>query len=534
VKNVWTRLKRLVPTDPRVRIHFVVMLVVLTAAFATRVRHVYESLPYCRHPDESTWANIAIRMLKDGDMNPRRFRKPSLPVYIMYAGFGAGLADARLHGEAKSAKDLGSRVTPYYEVPRAAVPPKLLFALASVVAMGLGGYIAFLLTRRALAMWLVPLLTSLSSDYYRLSWSYMNVDIIGAVFVLATVAYLVHASVGAGSTPNGGSGMRRAVVAGVLAGLAVGSKYNLFPVLLPGAFFFLMYERKRVVARTLVLGAASVLTFFATSPYILLSFRGALDDILKEARHYATGHPGATVEPGLAMLGAYARHFAENFGVVPLALSVVGVAILVRRDARLAFVAFAHPVVFVIYMCSQRVFFERNVVGVHVFIAIGIAVALLELSELLSSALARRWPFLRARGPIIGAVLVIVAFVASVPWSRSAYAYGSGIERRNDAARWVNRHVDKKTVVLVDSRVDMDRRTFAKKVRVQEISLPADNEKVEALRNKDKRVVAILRPGQRQQYSHLLGRTREVARFDAPQENPGGIEVRPLVIVERR
>lgn len=531
MKNVWTRLKRLVPTDPRVRFHFVVMLVVLAAAFATRVRHVYESLPYCRHPDESTWANIAIRMLRDGDMNPGRFRKPSLPVYLMYAGFGAGLADARLHGEAKSAQDLGSKVVPYYAIPRAAVPPKLLFALASVVAMGLGGYIAFLLTARALAMWLVPLLTSLSSDYYRLSWSYMNVDIIGAVFVLATVAYLVRASVGASSTPNRGSGMRRAVVAGVLAGLAVGSKYNLFPVLLPGAFFFLMYERKRVVARTLVLGAVAVVTFFATSPYLLLSYRHALDDILYEVNHYATGHTGATVEPGLPALFSYIRHFAENYGVIPLGLSVVGVAALFRRDWRLAVVTYLHPVVFVVYMCSQSVLFERNVVAVHVFIAIGLALALLELPKPLSAMLERRWPSLGARARVVGVVIVVVPFLIGVPWSRATSAYASGIEPRNEAARWVERFLDKKTVVLVDSRVEFDWRTLPKKAH--EVALPADNEKVEALRKKHKRIIAIVRPAQRKQYSALLRGATEVALFDEPG-NPGGVEIRPLMILERR
>src|SRR5262245_52921375 len=116
------------------------MVIVLSAAFATRARHVYESLPYCRHPDESTWVHIALRMMRDGDMNPHRFRKPSFPVYVMYVGFGIGLVDARLHGEASTASDLGDRVVPYYKVPRAAVPPKLLFVLASIVAMGFGGY----------------------------------------------------------------------------------------------------------------------------------------------------------------------------------------------------------------------------------------------------------------------------------------------------------------------------------------------------------------------------------------------------------
>ena len=186
MNDVWTRLKRFVPADPRVRVHLVVMLIVLAGAFATRVRHVYESLPYCRHPDESTWANIAIRMLRDGDMNPHRFRKPSLPVYLMYVGFGIGLVDARWHDEANVASDLGEKVVPYYDVPRAAVPPKLLFVLASIVAMGFGGVIAYFLTRRAMALWLAPLLLCVSASYYRLSWSYMNVDIIGA-WPLSTV-----------------------------------------------------------------------------------------------------------------------------------------------------------------------------------------------------------------------------------------------------------------------------------------------------------------------------------------------------------
>ena len=164
VKKLRTHLERIAPTDSRLRVHVAVLVVVLVAAFATRARHVYESLPYCLHPDESTWAQIALRMHRDGELNPRRFRKPSLPVYIMYAGFGVGLLDARLHGEVSSAKDLGGKVTPYYGVPRAAVPAKLIFVLASVVAMGTGGYIAFLLTRRALAMWLAPLLVFVSAD----------------------------------------------------------------------------------------------------------------------------------------------------------------------------------------------------------------------------------------------------------------------------------------------------------------------------------------------------------------------------------
>jgi hypothetical protein len=277
-----------------------------------------------------------------------------------------------------------------------------------------------------------------------------------------------------------------------------------------------------------------VVTFFVTSPYILFSFRAALDDILKEARHYATGHRGATVDPGLPMLGAYCEHFAENYGAIALALSVVGVAVLARRDLRLALVTFAHPIVFIVYMCTQRVFFERNVVAVHIFIAIGLALALIELPGVLAALLARRWPAFRVRAGVVCVGLVVGLFLVGVPWSRSVYAYASGIEPRNEAARWVNRLLDKKTVVIVDTRVDIDPRTLSKRFRVVEITLRRESEKVKRLRKKQKRVVVISRPAQKKQYAALLRSTKEVALFDTPPERPGGVKIRALAIIERR
>jgi hypothetical protein len=250
--------------------------------------------------------------------------------------------------------------------------------------------------------------------------------------------------------------------------------------------------------------------------------------------HYATGHTGATVEPGLPALFSYIKHFAENYGAIPLGLSVAGVAALCRRDLRLATLTYLHPVVFVVYMCSQSVLFERNVVAVHVFIAIGLALALIELPKRLSAMLERHWPALGARARVAGLVLVVLPLLAGVPWGRAVYAYAFGIEPRNEAASWVERFIDKKTLVLLDARVAFDKRTLSKKVRPHEVLLPSDNDKVEALRKKHKRVIAIVRPAQRKQYSALLGGAKQVALFDAPPEKPGGVEIRPLMILERR
>src|SRR5687768_2887581 len=179
VKRLWNAFRRRLPSDRGVRRHSWLALAVLIVALGVRAVDIRDSLPYPRHLDETTWANIALNMLRTGDLNPHRFRKPSLPVYLMLGGFSIGLVCAQIAGDAQRPRDLGSSAS-YYPVPLAAEVPKNLFALSSVLGMGFAGYLGYLFTGRASLLWLVPLLASASATYYRFSWSYMNVDIIGA------------------------------------------------------------------------------------------------------------------------------------------------------------------------------------------------------------------------------------------------------------------------------------------------------------------------------------------------------------------
>jgi hypothetical protein len=82
----------------------------------------------------------------------------------------------------------------------------------------------------------------------------------------------------------------------------------------------------------------------------------------------------------------------------------------------------------------------------------------------------------------------------------------------------------------------MDRRRLSKKYRTYVTSLPEDAEKIAGFKakDKDKRIVAIIRSGQRKQYQDVLGKMKEVARFARPPEQPGGVEIKPVEIVERR
>jgi len=49
------------------------LVAVLFVATFVRFRNVGDSLPYIRHVDEQTEANVALGMLRDGTTNPRRF-----------------------------------------------------------------------------------------------------------------------------------------------------------------------------------------------------------------------------------------------------------------------------------------------------------------------------------------------------------------------------------------------------------------------------------------------------------------------------
>jgi len=467
-------------------------------------------------------------MLRTGKANPHRFNKPSLPVYLMTAGFGVGLLGAKLTGQAKSAKDLGENVDAYYRLPGTALPPKALYCFASVVALGAAAYVGFRLTRRAALLWLVPLLAAISGGYFDKSWSYMNVDILGAGFVWMTLAYLIHHQTQGRSFASGSGWFRRLLTLGVLSGLTVGCKYNLFPILLPGGLWFLLFDRRRWLLNVTLLGVIAVVTFFLTTPYALVVPREFLGALAAESYHYAHGHPGRSVERGLPMLWTYLRYLADNFGWVPSLLSLAGAALLVRRDFRLSVVLFAFPVAFVGYMSMQRVFFDRNTVSLHPFVALTLAVAVLELPGWLAEVAASFRPALASRlTPRVLAVALGLLIVVGIPWPRVAQAYSLHVEPRNEAMRWLLHNGKPDGVLLVDASFDLDHRALDRRMRVLELDPKRDMRKIRETFDTQPHLTIVTMERNREQFAKL-GPELEVRARYARGERRGSV-----VILER-
>jgi hypothetical protein len=513
------------------RLHVILMIGVLLVSVGFRFGAVRESLPYCGHLDEKTWLNIAGRMLAKGELNPRRFRKPSLPVYLMTAGLALGVAQAKLGSKRVTLPKLQVTRDNHYLAPSVAEVPKRLFVSFAVAASGLAGFVGARFSGMPAFLWLTPLLIGLSATYTRLSWSYMTVDVIAAFFALATLAYLVgtHARDVARGREPGGAG--RAVIAGILAGLAVGSKYNAFPILLPCVLWFFFFERKRFFSRSVVVGATAVAAFLVTTPYALLDHQRFIQHVLAEARHYSTGHDAKnTLLPGLPMLWRHIVHFGTDWGWIPLGLSVAGAVLLVRRSARMAIVVLAYPLAFTSYMSLQRVFFERNLLAVHLIIALCLGAALLELPPLLAAAVMRYRTTLATSRVVrpMAAVVIGALSLLGVPWTRVAAAYPLHVDPRTSATRWVQKHVEPGATILVDKALAMDLRVLTPKFRTKVTAPTADSAPLPNPPRK-RPLIAIFKQDEAKSYSGLLGPSKVLARFARGHTGRGS----PVVVLQR-
>ena len=484
------------------------LVIVLGGALLVRGWLIRESLPYCRHVDEKTWVQIAMRMMRDGDLNPHRFTKPSVMVYTTTAGMSLGLIRSSSKQDTKRPRDLGKRAYPYYKVPSAVEVPKLLFALASVLGMGMAGLCARMLGRKEWLVVLAPVLCCGSATYLFFSWEYINADIIGACFILATITNLL---VGHQRHPEGADGLDLAIVQGVLVGFTLGCKYNLFPIAVPYLLYVALYVRHRAVSRGVTFLVAMSAGFVLSTPYSLFALNELLHGAAAEASHYASDHRGKFTPSGWPMLLKYLGDLRDSYGMFTLLVALLGVGRSLRNNWRLALVAFSFPVAFLAYMSNQRVFFERNGVSVHLFVAIAAAIGLDDLLRLARLATERNRVLSRLR-PWSKRALVyspLSVFIALFPWQSVWAAHSLEIESRRTVVRELPALAAKGSALLVDKRLNLDARPLDPWFRVS--SFDGDKKRPAKLADKVKPGTIIVTPaGNRILIENLMGKGAEV------------------------
>ena len=342
-------------------------------------------LPYLAHTDEPTQFNPAVRILRTGDLNPRFFRYPSLPIYLYTAVLYAGYAVGRLVGAFSSLADVQPIRTLQMSVALVGTPQLLLLGRATSALLGTLtiGFVFLLtgqLTRRSAGQpWtslLAALLLALSRAHVRMS-HYMTVDVMATFFAAACVTACTMAVTRRKD--------RLLWAAALCGGLATSSKYNYALLALPVALACWLDPAARWTdraRRTLACGLLFVLAFALTSPYVLLDARAAWVDIRAELQHYAQGHLGVAGSSAAFYLGYLweINPFYLLLGLPGLALALARRQGPARRERRAALPMVAFVLFYFWLIARQAVHFDRNALPV---LALLIAAAAVTVDVLL-------------------------------------------------------------------------------------------------------------------------------------------------------
>lgn len=319
-------------------------------AFTLRVWGCGWSLPYVDHPDEPAVVQVLLRLIK-GNLDPNHFFYPSLILYLQALVFKIHFWVGGLTGLYSPQFNL-PRSTHFYTIIPAA------FVWGRIFTASLGT-----LTVLTLALWkpLGQKAGLLGAALLALSpWAitnshYLTVDIPAACFALLALLSILRV-VQRGTNKD-------YLLAGILIGLATGSKYQ--NALLGFSFLLahLLPKGRRPFAQLLAGSGIAILTFFLTSPYILLDFPAFRRDM----QTLFTSYEGTHGDLQHAWpLDAYLTFFwIEALGSLPFLLTLVGGVTLVRRQSTIALVLLSFPLLLILSLLRMETHFYRNLLPVQ-------------------------------------------------------------------------------------------------------------------------------------------------------------------------
>jgi hypothetical protein len=439
------------------------LVLLCAASLWVTFRHIDSTLPYPGNADEGAVSEPAARLLMTGSLNPVTYNYPSLSKYLAAAGLAAGFLRSASHLETRDIHDLGNVGYPYYDLPRAVAGGRQMFALLAAIALAATGVAAWHAFHRPSAILLAPLALATTPLFFEHAWTYMNVDVAGLCFATLTLAACLQGT-------RQPSLVRSAIIPGVYAGLATGSKYTLMVTVLPVLLGIALYLRpgRRMWAGLAALAVLGV-TFALVAPLGVIDLPRFLSGVAWEAFHYARGHVGAEADPGWPQMIFYGRHLLSEYGVTGTMVAILGLGAFTLADWRRAAILLAFPFSLLASLVSERTHFVRNVLSVQAVIAMFLAYGLIVVHGWVVRQATRRggavFSTMRLR--------VVTAFVlvgAIVPWWRVPGYLRDRTDSRNLAVAWMETRVPQEWTVVVPKQLRFDARPLqARGLRIVEV-----------------------------------------------------------------
>ncbi len=372
--------------------------VLTLVAFGLRVWGAGWSLPYVDHPDEPIIMTVILRVV-GGNLNTEHFFYPSLVIYLQALGLWLHFWWGGITGLYPPDFVPPAEHHFYTTIPAAFVWARVVTALLGTAAV------------LVLATWgrrlLTPTAALATAVLLALSpWAivhshYITVD--GPAGALAMLAVL-----GAVAVLRNGS-WQAYMLAGTLAGLATGAKYQNVLVVVALAVAHVAYWRRASLMQGIRLAAAGAIAatvFFLTTPYVLLDWAGFMADMQTLLDAYST--PKGDIGRAFPLDRYSTFIWWEGLTPVGTLLTLAGGIYLWQRARALLLVLLVFPVLLLLVLLRQESHFYRNLLPAVLpllFIAGYGVVALHELVPRLPS----RWQSLGTAVLVGGGILLLTA-----------------------------------------------------------------------------------------------------------------------------
>ncbi len=373
-------------------------------------------------PDEERLVGRAQTIFATGNWHPGSFFYPSLPFYLdalaLHAYYGTGKLLGRYEEPWDFLFDIAvTRPGLHYRISRAVSAAAGVGTILAAYALSLAAY------RRPRAALLAAFSLAVCHVHVRDS-HFATVDVLATLFVTLSLVYACRAS--------SATAARNFVLAGILAGLAISTKYNAGLVVIPIGVAAL-YRGREGLSRLALAAAASIAAFALTSPYVLLRFGGFRSNMsFLEDYLYRSGD--------LALWDHLKLTFPYGLGWPLYVASALGLArALVRRSAAdVVLLSFALP--FLVLISSVRITFPRYVVPL-------VPLLLVFAADLVASVL-ERIPFARVRS-VSSAVAAFVLLALPLRDSLAFNRIAAREDTRLQAASFVAENFQPQTRLLV-------------------------------------------------------------------------------------
>jgi Dolichyl-phosphate-mannose-protein mannosyltransferase len=432
VAPAWTRWRRLMSWVRRPTTLGAVA--VAAVAVLLRAGAIDFALPVLTHPDEPVTVRFGAAMSDRSDWNPHFFNYPSMlyDVIAVFTRVHDWLAGPPAEGVARiHTQNVGIAAT---SEPDLFLALRSFTLLLSVAMCMLAYYVVLRATRRGLAALLAGLLLALSPVALT-SGVLITPDTYSGVF--SALALL-----GAVAVVRNGRRLDY-VIAGAGVGLAAGAKYNAAVVVVAVIAAHVIRHRASWWRRPEIMlsGVAAGVFFVLVTPAAVLDSSDFVAGALREARHYARGHPGFD---GGGSFWYYLRALRPEW--LLLAGGCLSVLCLRSRHRREVAVLLVFAVAYGALISFQDVHFARNVLPVLPALAMlaGFTAAVV-IDQLV------RLPRPGNRVLAAGAGVVVVAGLVVATMTAARVPQRLEERPRLEALRWLNAHIPAGSRVVVES-----------------------------------------------------------------------------------